>query len=264
MGRYGEIWGGVKSETSWGTATWSEYASRDAGAYRIVEPGNPSKQTKSPGETPRVAARRKRCGLYGTLSGECSAAEPTHSYHPWMDVGLCKSGGRGPPPPRGAVGSDVRAQQREVCRVAGPLEIVGVAAEAAEGHRRRVDEPHVPQPLVREEDVRPVGPHLLHLGDMSGKCRGHVQDMSRTGPHLLHLAPHRRLSPRAARLRLPRQLLRPIADQVGEMWGDVGRCGEMWGRYAPASGRGPGWRGPEGPAQPARRRAGRSRRRTSA
>ena len=99
MGRYGEIWGGVKSETSWGTATWSEYASRDAGAYRIVEPGNPSKQTKSPGETPRVAARRKRCGLYGTLSGECSAAEPTHSYHPWMDVGLCKSGGRVPPPP---------------------------------------------------------------------------------------------------------------------------------------------------------------------
>mmetsp|Transcript_19747 Transcript_19747/g.58557 ORF Transcript_19747/g.58557 Transcript_19747/m.58557 type:complete len:756 (+) Transcript_19747:21-2288(+) len=73
----------------------------------------------------------------------------------------------------GAVGSDVRAQQRKVCRVAGPLEIVGVAAEAAEGHRRRVDEPHVPQPLVREEDVRPVGPHLLHL------------------------APHRRLSPRA-------------------------------------------------------------------
>lgn len=66
-----------KSETSWGTATWSEYASRDAGAYRIVEPGNPSKQTKSPGETPRVAARRKCCGLYGTLSGEYSAAEPS-------------------------------------------------------------------------------------------------------------------------------------------------------------------------------------------
>ena len=44
----------MKSETSWGTATWSEYASRDAGAYHIVEPGNPSKQTKSPGETSRV------------------------------------------------------------------------------------------------------------------------------------------------------------------------------------------------------------------
>eukprot|EP00964_Phaeocystis_antarctica_P014694 scaffold8123_cov66-Phaeocystis_antarctica.AAC.3 len=59
-------------------------------------------------------------------------------------------------------------RRREVRRVPWPLKVVRVAAEAAEGHGRHVDEAHVAQPLVREEHVRAVRPHLLHLAPHRG------------------------------------------------------------------------------------------------
>ena len=57
----------------------------------------------------------------------------------------------------------VGPQQGEVRRVPRPLEVVRVAAEGAQGRRRRVGDAHVAQPLVREQQVLFVGKHLLHV-----------------------------------------------------------------------------------------------------
>jgi hypothetical protein len=47
-----------KSLTIPGTATSSEKARREDGAYRIVEPGKPSRKQKSPSDAPVVEARK--------------------------------------------------------------------------------------------------------------------------------------------------------------------------------------------------------------
>jgi hypothetical protein len=74
-----------------------------------------------------------------------------------------------------------------------PLEVIGVAAEAAEGEWWDIGEPNVAQAFVRKEHVCAIGPHLLYL------------------------APNRRRWPLGRRLGLFGNLLPTVAYEVGAL-----------------------------------------------